>query len=114
MKIKKISDFIICHIPAESELDKDEIEQIVNHTHNTWQHDRPIQEIRKNTIQGKRAEIVIENILRDNSTFRFLAYDKMRKDNFNKHAPFDGIIYRRKRINIKEIWVGMGGISGRC
>ena len=94
MEIKRFSDFIICPIPAESELDQAEIEQIVTHTHNTWQHDRPIQEIRENTIQGKRAEIVIENILRDNSTSRFLAYDKMRRDNFNKHAPFDGIIYR--------------------
>lgn len=94
MEIKRFSDFIICPIPAVSELDQAEIEQIVTHTHNTWQHDRPIQEIRENTIQGKRAEIVIENILRDNSTSRFLAYDKMRRDNFNKHAPFDGIIYR--------------------
>ena len=94
MEIKRFSDFIICPIPAESELDQAEIEQIVTHTHNTWQHDRPIQEIRENTIQGKRAEIVIENILRDNSTSRFLAYGKMRRDNFNKHAPFDGIIYR--------------------
>ena len=91
MEIKRFGDFIICPIPDENELDQVEIEQIVTHTHNTWQHNRPIQEIRENTIQGKRAEIVIENILRDNSTFRFLAYDKMRRDNFSKHAPFDGI-----------------------
>ena len=94
METKRYNEFIICPIPAESELDQIEIEQIVTHTHNTWQHDRPIQEIRENTIQGKRAEIVIENVLRDNSTSRFLAYDKMRRDNFSKHAPFDGIIYR--------------------
>lgn len=94
MDIKKYNDFIICPIPAENELDMQEIEQIVTHTHNTWQHDRPLQEIRANTIQGKRAEIVIENVLRDNSASRFLAYDRLRQDGFNKHAPFDGIIYR--------------------
>ena len=35
MEIKRFSDFIICPIPAESELDQAEIEQIVTHTHNT-------------------------------------------------------------------------------
>ena len=38
MEIKRFSDFIICPIPAVSELDQAEIEQIVTHTHNTWQH----------------------------------------------------------------------------
>lgn len=93
MEIRKIGDFIICPIPADSELDPVEIEKITSHTHNTWQHDRFDPEKRENTIQGKKAELVIEKVLKDNSTFRFLAYDKMRKDGFNKHAPFDGIIY---------------------
>lgn len=84
MEIKRFDDFIICPIPAESELDQVEIEKIVAHTRNTWQHDRQNGEMRENTIQGKRAEIVIENILNDNSTSRFLAYDKIRRDNFNK------------------------------
>ena len=35
MEIKRFSDFIICPIPAVSELDQAEIEQIVTHTHNT-------------------------------------------------------------------------------
>ena len=79
MEIKRFDDFIICPIPAESELDQVEIEKIVAHTRNTWQHDRQNGEMRENTIQGKRAEIVIENILNDNSTSRFLAYDKIRE-----------------------------------
>lgn len=108
MKIKQIDDFIICPIPAESELDQAEIERIVTHTHNTWQHNRSIQEIRKNTIQGKRAELIIENILRENSTFRFLSYDKIRTDDFNKHAPFDGIIYRNDtNVNILRLAIDM-------
>lgn len=40
MEIRKIGDFIICPIPADSELDPVEIEKITSHTHNTWQHDR--------------------------------------------------------------------------
>lgn len=60
MEIKRFDDFIICPIPAESELDQVEIEKIVAHTRNTWQHDRQNGEMRENIIQGKRAEIVIE------------------------------------------------------
>ena len=59
MKYKKYGDMVICAIPENDELDMEEIDNIVEHTHNTWQHDRPISEIRENTIQGKRAEIVI-------------------------------------------------------
>lgn len=84
MEIKRFDDFIICPIPAESELDQVEIEKIVAHTRNTWQHDRQNGEMRENTIQGKRAEIVIENILNDNSTSRFLAYDKIRRENMRR------------------------------
>ena len=45
MEIKRFDDFIICPIPAESELDQVEIEKIVAHTRNTWQHDRQNGEI---------------------------------------------------------------------
>ena len=86
-------DFVICSIPSDCELDANEIEQIVTHTHNTWQQDRPVEEIRQNTKQGKKAEIVIEKILEMHSRSRYLSYDKLRRDNFEKHAPFDGIIY---------------------
>ena len=92
MKYKRYGDVVICAIPENDELNMVEIENIVEHTHNTWQHDRPISEIRENTIQGKRAEIVIEQILAENSDVRYLSYDKLRRDNFNKHAPFDGVI----------------------
>ncbi|MFR6593542.1 hypothetical protein [Catenibacterium sp.] len=54
MEIKRFDDFIICPIPAESELDQVEIEKIVAHTRNTWQHDRQNGEMRK--IQFKEKE----------------------------------------------------------
>lgn len=92
MEYKVYDNVVICPIPEENELDMAEIENIVAHTHNTWQHDRPVSEIRQNTIQGKRAEIVIERILKEKSEWRYLSYDSLRRDHFEKHAPFDGVI----------------------
>lgn len=91
--MRLVDDFIIFPVPEDSALDNNEIEQIVTHTHNTWQQNRPIEEIRANTKQGKKAEIVVEKFLEDNSRSRYLSYDKIRRDEFEKHAPFDGIIY---------------------
>lgn len=103
MIFKKYENVIICPIPENSELDRTQIERIVTHTHNTWQHDRPVAEIRANTIQGKKAEIVIEKLLAENSAARYLSYDKLRNDNFEMHAPFDGLIYNcstgKNRLN---------------
>lgn len=93
MKYKQYDDFVICPIPEDAWLDMEQINKIVEYTHNTWQADRPKSEIRENTIQGKRAELVIEQLLKENSCARFIAYDNFRNDGFKKHAPFDGIIY---------------------
>ena len=54
MEIKRFDDFIICPIPAESELDQVEIEKIVAHTRNTWQHDRQNGEMRKKSRNCNR------------------------------------------------------------
>lgn len=61
MEIKRFDDFIICPIPAESELDQVEIEKIVAHTRNTWQHDRQNGEMRENTfhIESENIEEVM-------------------------------------------------------
>lgn len=99
MEYRKVNDFVICPVPSRSELDMNEIHEIVINTHNTWQPDRPISEIQENTIQGKLAELVIENLLAENSMLRYISYDKLRKDGFSKHAPFDGIVYRRDISN---------------
>ncbi|MGO5022498.1 hypothetical protein ACTQ4E_05305 [Lawsonibacter sp. LCP25S3_G6] len=93
MKYQKYGDMVICAAPDEGELDWTEIENIVRHTHNTWQHDRKEEETRKNTIQGKKAELVMERLLSAYSSFRYLSYDRIRRDDFKKHAPFDGLIY---------------------
>lgn len=94
MEYRRYNDFIICKTPDDAELDLAQIELIVEATHNTWQPDRPKSEIRANTIQGKKAELVIERLLAENCNARFISYDTIRNDGFGKHAPFDGLIYK--------------------
>lgn len=93
IKVRIINGFVVCEFPGIEELKLEQIDQIVSHTHNTWQPNRPIEEIRKNTIQGKCAEFVVEKYLKENSGYRYESYDDFRIDDFEKHAPFDGIIY---------------------
>lgn len=100
MEYKVYDDVVVCPLPDRCELDMEEIENIVTHTHNTWEHNRPISVIRENTIQGKRAELVIERLLEEHSTIRYISYDVFREDDFEKHAPFDGIIFN---VSISEL-----------
>lgn len=90
--MRLVDGFVIYDLPHSDELNMDEINAIVGNTHNTWQKNRHIEELRQNTIQGKRAEYVIERFLRENSRYRYKSYDAIRADGYKKHAPFDGII----------------------
>lgn len=94
MDFREVGNFVICKLPGVNEINMEQVEWIVQHTHNTWQADRKINEIRENTIQGKMAEFVVERILSENSQARYISYDEIRIDQFKKHAPFDGIIYQ--------------------
>ena len=93
MDVKRFGDMLVCPVPDPSELDGDEVEHIVRHTHNTWEHDRPLSEIRKNTVQGKSAEFVLQRLMEEYSRLRYRSYDAIRNDGFRKHAPFDGVIF---------------------
>ena len=84
---------LICSIPDENCLDWDEINQIVEHTVNTWQQNRGNEETLRNTVQGKKAEFALERYLEYQTRVRYVSYDKFRTDDFEKHAPFDGLIY---------------------
>lgn len=92
MIYKNVSGAIVCDVPDDTLLDMDEIELLVENTANTWQVTRKKDEIRKDTIQGKKAEIVLEKFLETNSECRFIAYDSFRNDQYKKHAPLDGIL----------------------
>lgn len=90
MDVKRFGDMLVCPVPDPSELDGDEVEHIVRHTHNTWEHGRPLSEIRNNTVQGKSAEFVLQRLMEEYSRLRYRSYDAIRNDGFRKHAPFDG------------------------
>lgn len=89
----ELNGFLICDIPADEQLDMRLIDRIVEHTKNTWEHERPPEEKRRNTIQGKKAELVVEHILQIYSNYAYISYDTFRADGFEKHAPFDGIMF---------------------
>ena len=96
MKIKEISGSFVCEAPQDSQLDMNEVYRIVDYTKNTWQTNRTQQEAIKDTIQGKKAELVFEHIINKISKIRFISYDSFRKDEYKKHAPFDGLLVRNE------------------
>ena len=74
--------------------DTDEaVSQIVSHTANTWQTNRGTAEKGRDTKQGKKAEqAVFLFFSKYYSSVKYISYDDIRTDNFEKHAPFDGVI----------------------
>lgn len=94
MHFMTMDGMLICRIPAKNCIDLREASKIANHTVNTWQPDRKAQETFDNTVQGKMAEYVLEQYLEQQTGVRYLSYDKFRADNLEKHAPFDGLVYR--------------------
>ena len=69
---------------------------IAKHTHNTWQKNRPYEEILSNTVQGKIIEEMVEDFIHSsNKGISYISYDDFRKDDFKKHAPIDGLLFRK-------------------
>lgn len=90
---RSVGGTIICTIPSKECLNLSEIKRIAKYTVNTWQQDRDVQETLDNTTQGKMAEYVLERYLETETNVRYISYDKFRKDDYKKHAPFDGLLY---------------------
>ncbi|HBA45623.1 hypothetical protein A2W67_00895 [Candidatus Nomurabacteria bacterium RIFCSPLOWO2_02_40_28] len=68
--------------------------KIVENTANTWQLGRSNEEKASDTSLGKIAEKVFkEFIIQNFPNYKYLSYDEFRSNNFEKHAPFDGIIF---------------------
>ena len=93
MEFKEIDRAVVCRIPADSEIAMEEALRITAQTSNTWQKDREEAEKTVDTIMGKTAEIVIEAFFKQYCQLVYLSYDKFRADEFEKHAPFDGLLY---------------------
>lgn len=86
-------------------MDDSIVEQIVEHTEETWQPDRRDEERGSNTRQGKVAEEIVEQFflqfLEDKIAMK--SYDDIRNDDFAKHAPFDFLIWKKGTVDIKPI-----------
>ena len=75
-------------------LKKNEIDSIATYTKNTFQPNRDIEEIKRDTAQGKIAEFIFFKVLeRYQGRYLFKDYDSIREDEFKKHAPYDALIY---------------------
>lgn len=86
-------DVIIINIP---EIDVDEVNLIVDKTVNTWQKNRTRESKFQDTKLWKIAEKVVENYINENKKdYSFISYDKLRTNNYSKHAPFDLLIYKK-------------------
>ena len=85
-------DIIIIEL---SDIQQSDVKTIVDHTVNTWQSARSYEEKTRDTLQGKLAENVFAKKLREFNEFTYIDYDSFRSDNFEKHAPFDGLLIHR-------------------
>ena len=68
------------------------LSKIVNHTLNTWQKDRSLQDKISDTKLGKLAENCVIECLKEYGINNYYSYDTFRKDNYNLHAPIDGVL----------------------
>ena len=82
----------------------EKINEIVSHTVNTWQQDRTYNVKKNDTSIGKKAEDIIEYYVKKNiNDLLYISYDDFRNDNFEKHAPFDGLLLS-KNFNKEELF----------
>lgn len=110
MNLKNVKGTIVCPFPSDDAVDMRMIDKLTRFTANdTWEKNRNDDEKKRNTIQGKKAEYVVEELLRENTSVRYLSYDAFRTDNFEKHAPFDGLLFvgpssgKNKQVAIDNI-----------
>lgn len=73
---------------------------IVNHTVNTWQYGRSYLDKQKDTELGKMAEDAVMSVFNMFDISGYYPYDDFRSDNFELHAPFDGVFTNKLDNNI--------------
>lgn len=82
--------------------DKD-IEKITRNTVNTWQKNRDNKEKIENAAQGKIVEDIFSDFVNTSEgDICYLSYDDFRNDQFEKHAPIDGLLFKKDNKSIEE------------
>lgn len=79
---------------SETQYDNTIAARIANNTAQTWQQNRGRQETFDNTKQGKIAEELFRLYLSQKyPELKVLPYDEIRNDDYQKHAPFDYLVW---------------------
>lgn len=91
MSIKSFNNVIIMDFDDVVDNSNNEIADISTHTFNTWQKDRLMNEKVSDTKIGKFAEDAVITAFNFLDIPNYYSYDDFRTDNFELHAPFDGI-----------------------
>jgi len=84
------SDVIVTNVKP-SDRDLEVIELIAHNTKNTWQRNRPMDEIRRDTALGKLAERSFINYL-ETEGIPHADWDDLRQDDYQSHTSLDGFI----------------------
>lgn len=90
---------------GQDRLDDTVVTQIIDHTKNTWQPGRSKDEKGQDTKQGKIAEEIVEQFLTQflSDCICLKSYDDIRNDGYEKHAPFDFLIWEKGTADISRI-----------
>ena len=79
----------------------EQIKIIAEHTKNTWQSNRSLEDIIRDTTIGKIAEYTLKEHISKHSGYAILDYDDFRVDNYEKHAPLDCIIFKKENPDLQ-------------
>ena len=100
MAIINCGNVIIMDYSDVLNLSNREVKDISEHTYNTWQKNRSTAEKVSDTRIGKFAEDAVMTAFKHFNVMNYHSYDKFRTDNYELHAPFDGIFITNN--NVKE------------
>lgn len=91
MAIKKIRNHYIIDYADVDLFNRKEVLNLSDHTANTWQAKRSHAEKIKDTYLGKIAENAVITAFHYFGIDNYISYDEIRIDDFEEHAPFDGV-----------------------
>lgn len=104
MDIRIVDHFVFADY-GNTQVNNSIVNQIASHTTETWQPDRANAERGRNTRQGKIAEDIVESFIGEyfKSCISIKSYDEIRNDDFEKHAPFDFLLWETGKADISPI-----------
>ena len=104
MEIQLINNTVFADY-SELQVNDSIVNQITSHTAETWQPNRKTEERKNNTQQGKEAEEIVETFIKEqfNAKISLKSYDEIRNDDYEKHAPFDFLIWNSEEVDEKDI-----------